>query len=244
MGGPGHEVATCVMCEKQFSYFRTRRRRRFCSQKCRVKHGRRDGGSARMKNTRKRLRKNVYRRKERDHHCVNCGEQFQSRQSKAKCCSRGCLVAHKRQLGLEQFKLVAIWCECVGCGVRFRPSRPGPRARQKGRTRADQRFCSKECEAGHPELRVRDPNQGPRPRKTSRVDPIKVFERDGWKCHLCGIKTPKRLRGTTDDRAPERDHIVSLADGGSDTYENSACACRRCNRLKGARSIGQLLLFG
>lgn len=73
-----------------------------------------------------------------------------------------------------------------------------------------------------------------------RIDPIRVFERDGWRCHLCGRATPKRLRGTARPRAPELDHIVTLADGGTHTWGNVACACRECNSNKGARSLGQL----
>lgn len=75
------------------------------------------------------------------------------------------------------------------------------------------------------------------------VDPIKVFDRDGWKCHICGISTPKELRGTYIDKAPELDHIVTLADGGSHTYGNVACACRSCNRKKSDKSFGQLKIF-
>lgn len=72
------------------------------------------------------------------------------------------------------------------------------------------------------------------------INPIKVFERDKWKCHLCGVKTLKSKRGTYDDRAPELEHIVALADGGSHTWGNVACSCRKCNGTKGARSLGQL----
>lgn len=76
------------------------------------------------------------------------------------------------------------------------------------------------------------------------VNPIKVLERDRWTCQLCGLKTPKRLRGSYDDRAPEIDHIVSLANGGVHSYANVQCACRRCNLLKSGASKSQLLLFG
>lgn len=75
-----------------------------------------------------------------------------------------------------------------------------------------------------------------------RFDPIEVLERDGWKCHLCGIRTPKGLRGTHDARAPELDHIVPIAAGGEHSRRNTACACRRCNITKGARPLGQLRL--
>lgn len=72
------------------------------------------------------------------------------------------------------------------------------------------------------------------------IDPIKVFERDGWRCHICGVNTPKRYRGTHKDCAPELEHIISIADGGSHTWGNVACSCRRCNGSKGASSYGQL----
>lgn len=74
-----------------------------------------------------------------------------------------------------------------------------------------------------------------------RIDPISVFERDNWRCHLCRRSTPKRLRGTCDPRAPELDHVVTLADGGQHTWSNVACACRQCNGRKGAKSLGQLV---
>lgn len=73
-------------------------------------------------------------------------------------------------------------------------------------------------------------------------DPVEVLERDGWRCHLCGIRTPKRLRGTHADNAPELDHIVPLAAGGEHSRINTACACRRCNRTKSDRPMGQMRL--
>lgn len=79
---------------------------------------------------------------------------------------------------------------------------------------------------------------------SERFDPLEVLRRDGWRCHLCGIKTPERLRGTTDDRAPELDHIVPLSKGGEHSRRNTACACRRCNISKGDRILGQMLLMG
>lgn len=72
------------------------------------------------------------------------------------------------------------------------------------------------------------------------IDPIKVFERDKWRCHICGCKTHKGKRGTCDPKAPELDHVVTLSEGGSHTWGNVACSCRACNASKGARSMGQL----
>lgn len=65
------------------------------------------------------------------------------------------------------------------------------------------------------------------------VDPIAVFERDGWRCYICGKDTPRELRGTNHDDAPELEHKISLFNGGDHSYANTACACRSCNAEKG-----------
>jgi 5-methylcytosine-specific restriction endonuclease McrA len=54
-----------------------------------------------------------------------------------------------------------------------------------------------------------------------------VFERDGWVCGICG-----------DDVEPDDaslDHIVSMSNGGSHTYDNVQCAHTACNVRKGNR---------
>jgi 5-methylcytosine-specific restriction endonuclease McrA len=79
---------------------------------------------------------------------------------------------------------------------------------------------------------------------SEQVDPFKVFDRDKWRCALCGVKTPRALRGTYDDRAPELDHIIPLSLGGPHTYINTQCACRRCNNKKSNKPMGQMLIFG
>lgn len=76
--------------------------------------------------------------------------------------------------------------------------------------------------------------------RADNIDPIAVFDRDGWKCQLCGERTPRRLRGTTQDRAPELDHVLPLALGGQHTWGNVQCACRACNLAKGATPLGQM----
>lgn len=76
------------------------------------------------------------------------------------------------------------------------------------------------------------------------VDRFSVFERDGWKCQVCGVRTPKRLNGKNHERAPELDHRVPMKLGGPHIYENVQLVCRKCNRKKGSRFIvGQMNLF-
>ena len=127
------------------------------------------------------------------------------------------------------------------------------------RRRKFSRFCTKACE-GHHKNKMRELERQSESYKRVRriakskrralvrttqvesIDPIDVFNRDKWVCHLCRRKTDSRLRGTCNPRAPELDHIISLAQGGTHTIGNVACSCRRCNGAKGEGSVGQLLM--
>lgn len=104
-------------------------------------------------------------------------------------------------------------------------------------------FCSDPC-AKRYHNRVGKAARRARKRKNGLVyfDPLDTMRRDRWRCQLCGVKTPKGLRGTHDDRAPELDHKVPLAMGGAHTPENTQCLCRSCNQRKGATVAGQLAL--
>lgn len=112
------------------------------------------------------------------------------------------------------------------------------------RAKEQRRFCNYAC--------FQDSlNHGPRPvteqrrrmyvvrkakiKQGDRIDPIKVFERDGWHCQACGRETPQELRGTTSPRAPELDHFIPLSKGGSHTWANVRCTCKRCNLRKGSK---------
>ena len=127
---------------------------------------------------------------------------------------------------------------CKVCGGTFKSKTFG---RPEG-------FCSAACRAVRDKVLRRMSKASRRARlrgvKVESVDPFKVFRRDKWRCQLCDIKTPEALRGTHEDAAPELDHIVTLADGGEHSYRNTQCACRKCNREKSSKSLGQTLLFG
>ena len=55
---------------------------------------------------------------------------------------------------------------------------------------------------------------------------LKVFRRDGWRCHYCGHRGDSRSL-QVDYRRPE-------AQGGTDHMNNLVTACRSCNQEKGA----------
>lgn len=76
------------------------------------------------------------------------------------------------------------------------------------------------------------------------VNPIEIFERDGFKCQLCGIKTRLDYNRYHPKRS-ELDHIIPLSLGGEHSKRNTQCLCRHCNATKRNAGIGdQLRLFG
>lgn len=56
-----------------------------------------------------------------------------------------------------------------------------------------------------------------------------VFRRDNFTCQYCGQKSP--------DVTLECDHIVAVANGGSDDPSNLITACFDCNRGKGTKTV-------
>lgn len=154
----------------------------------------------------------------------------------------------KRVVSLQKVleELRKSMCKCSVCGVQFR------------RRIGFLRYCSDHCRViGYKEVSYRNKNteigRAARRRAKARrkaiergangaesIDPIAVFERDKWRCHICGVKTDRRLRGTSEALAPELDHVVTIADGGLHTHGNVACSCRSCNQSKGAASFGQI----
>ena len=73
---------------------------------------------------------------------------------------------------------------------------------------------------------------------SEKIDRTSVFERDGWKCQICGIETPKNLLGAYNKNAPELDHIIPLSRGGKHIPSNIQCACRSCNFKKSNHIYG------
>lgn len=164
--------------------------------------------------------------------CIVCGKEFTTTGRQSICsdeCRRIKAYANMRQKSMDEFipKMVV----CKECGIEFRTEYGKPRTV----------FCSDECarknhkRASKAVRRARKKGLG-----CEVFDPLDVFKRDRWTCQLCGVKTPKNLRGTCNDEAPELDHIIPLALGGEHSMRNTQCLCRKCNRDKGATAQGQL----
>lgn len=63
----------------------------------------------------------------------------------------------------------------------------------------------------------------------SKKTRFEVFKRDSFTCQYCGSKAP--------DVILEVDHIVPVAEGGTNDILNLITSCRNCNRGKGARTL-------
>jgi len=124
---------------------------------------------------------------------------------------------------------------CKECGNLFAP--------EYGNKRRG--LCSNECSQKYHQ-RTAKATRRARQRGLNRepFNPYTIFNRDKWICQLCHIKTPRKLRGTNHDNAPELDHIMSLAQGGEHSMRNTQCLCRKCNQDKGAATRGQIRMFG
>jgi 5-methylcytosine-specific restriction endonuclease McrA len=171
--------------------------------------------------------------------CANCGAIWTARHKATPVCSNECgkAIAAAKERARNIAKCGGKGARpCQWCGVEFIPVYGDKRSV----------FCSDKC------CLKQSKQAGKTPRKRARkygvpyesVSRIKVFNRDGWKCQICGRRTPRNRMGTLRPDAPELDHRIPISKGGAHSYANVQCACRECNIAKGNRSsAGQLPLF-
>jgi len=220
--------AICAGCGRTFIP-KAPDRRMYCTRECAFQH------KTWLKAKRaERAREAAEQKHQRT--CIVCGAIFKGRPD-SKYCSRDCHLIAGRQVSLvssiKKDKRDRSQRECHECGAMFVPEYGNKR----------RYYCSKRCSKRY-QHRIASGVRRAKKKNSKRtsVDPIRIFERDKWRCQLCGRKTLKSKRGMIDDRAPELDHIVPLAHGGERIEHNVQCTCRKCNQEKGAKARGQLRL--
>ena len=200
------------------------------------------------------------------HTCVQCGEGFYPKRTQfVTFCSRTCSHARQRA-DADHRKAAVIQARTVAKEQAKAATQARREAKAQARiitltcaqccspfTTADHRrrkYCSRRCcrKAARVAEGPRSETHRARARRAGvpyePVDPLDIMRRDRWTCQICRARTPEKLRGTTQPRAPELDHIVPLALKGPHTAANLQCACRSCNLAKGAHWVGQRRLFG
>lgn len=172
--------------------------------------------------------------------CRACNAPFAAKTDRLQC-SRKCELEYGRRKALEiaqtQHRASAKVVVCDQCKCQFSPLYGSSHATLCTPCSAERTKVTKRIAKMQRAAMMRGV-------ESERVDPMKVFARDKWRCRLCGVATPKSKRGTYGDNAPELDHIMPLSKGGPHTYLNTQCACRKCNHAKSDKPMGQMLLVG
>lgn len=237
--------ATCTVCNKEYqpkSCIDTKygRYNKYCSTTCRSKSSewhKRKGQTLRL------IPKGKNKSPVYFNHCKICSCLFTTKSKLNTMCSVLCRAKDYERVKEEQkiktrerdkAKFIPKGCLCKECNKTFTTS--------YGNTNRE--YCSKQCSSRHHKRIGRHSRRARmKGNEYETVNPFKVFNRDKWTCRMCGIKTPRKLRGTIEENAPELDHIIALAQGGSHTYNNVQCSCRKCNYTKGDKIVGQLPMF-
>lgn len=170
--------------------------------------------------------------------CKKCGEIFSRdpaglRNRKTRCpnCYTPSNKSYLRKLSMKEHRKTeyAKAKRCVICGGIF----------HSGDER--RKTCSSDCarvlrEANHGLKRFK--HKGGKI-KDYGITLKRVYERDHGMCWICGKKTNfNDVRYTKDghkycgDTHPVKDHLVPLAYGGDESWENVRLACWRCNKKK------------
>lgn len=161
--------------------------------------------------------------------CLVCGNSFATRWERKVSCSDGCAYQYMLLMMRNNYEpKEPVNHSCATCGATFSANKATV-------------YCSKKCVPKRSNHASRARHAGV---AYESVNSVRVLERDGWRCQICGKNTPRNRRGTRHSNAPELDHRIPFALGGSHTYANTQCACRACNAMKGGTLIvGQIQLF-
>lgn len=209
------EDKKCAECGAQIVECGIGRPRKFCSDKCKM-----------AAHNRRSRRARLPLGQVHDVTCEWCGLVFSAKDRRRRLCSDSCKSAtYRERRAVGQRRVIARKATCDGCGTTFETVRP------------EARWCSKGCANRHwGNVRARQRGQLSQAKYTD----LEIFERDGWRCHLCR----KLVRRDVPRLHPEGatiDHLVPTSLGGEDEPHNVATAHWKCNRDKRARAMGEQL---
>lgn len=207
-----------------------------------------------------------------DRTCRVCGASIADRPVWARYCGGACQrrwsratprrpKAHPNSSSI--WTLACAHCGCVFvtpnprrrlCSAKCRKQRERAQARATGsRQRGKRRAMDRRMAAGLPAQNNGAPGRQDMARRrraklkgvdVEKIDAPGVYERDGWRCQLCGRQVDRR-RVYPDRLSASLDHIVPLSLGGDHVAVNVQLAHLCCNVAKSNRAVGeQLLLIG
>jgi len=174
-----------------------------------------------------------------DRPCSECGAMFKPKNYPQKVCSVACRKRRDCRNGYK--RLTPIRDTCLHCG--------GP----MGKSRYIRLYCSLQCgrraskkvitSSDRIRKRLEKQRRDHAEKGQERFHPNEIFERDGWRCQLCGKRVAKG-KPVPDFHAPVMDHIVPISKGGEHSRQNVQCAHFICNSRRREVGYAQALLFG
>lgn len=168
------------------------------------------------------------------HDCAECGRTMSC--PRRVVCSTECRTARAARLYREAFESRAQRTSrpCEDCGETYTTQT----AHNKGVCLRCQKRRHKAAFGSTDRKRARAYGVEYEP-----VSRAKVYERDAWRCGLCGKKVRKDKKAPH-PLSPSLDHVIPMSQGGPHTYANVQCAHFLCNSLKGVGGSQQLALVG
>ena len=73
----------------------------------------------------------------------------------------------------------------------------------------------------------------------SKKQKLDVYERDGYKCQLCG----RDMDYTAEYSSFSVDHIMPLSRGGTNESDNLQTCCKSCNSRKGTKTTEEYIQY-
>lgn len=155
----------------------------------------------------------------------------------------GCQMERKRLASRAEYAAkvspVRMTLTCPGCDQEVPLARKGYSRRRCDPCAATrQRAHSAAWIKARPEVRRAKNRENRRRRRLARraigaekFADREIYERDGWKCGLCGDPVDRLLK-SPDLMSPSLDHIIPLNRGGPHTRKNTRCAHFVCNSRK------------
>lgn len=204
------ELCSCQKCGRQFAK-RSRRNdaNRFCSRNC--------GGTAKKQIKESQHRKMIFAIADGFLRVMHKWIRLEQ------------LRIHAEDMRRQRVRVASV--ACCKCGTTFE------------RTEGLRGFPKQNCPTciGSAKKKLRKAHKRLRRARTKgsdgvKVDPDEIFQRDNWRCQLCGRKVTKKV-SPNDDTYPNLDHVIPACDHGPHRPENLQCLCRACNLKKSDKRL-------
>lgn len=219
----------CQRCGKEFVP-KTKGRITYCSRLCsdaargdRKQHRLANGLTTECERKQQASRKPITIRA-----CPICGKDFESRNTAKYCLSCRGKYRNMCDYVARMWKRMLI---CTVCGTEYE--------KNYGISNGSRCYCSEECKrAAKREQQIRGKYKREAKIRCATIERVyrkKVYERDGYRCGLCG-KLCDGSKTVPHPWAPTIDHIIPISLGGEHSYANVRtahfiCNSKRCNKM-------------